>query len=285
MIDLHCHTSTSDNTMSISEVIYHAKENGITHLAITDHDTTAGLAEAEQIGIEAGVTIIAGIEISAYDYKRDKRAHILGYHVSADNEELYHLCNPMVKKRHFASYEMVQKIAKAGYDVSWEEVQAYAKHSTSVYKQHIMHALMDKGYTDRIYGPLYKTLFAKGTAETEEGLAYTPIDYLDAIDAIRTINDIGGIAVLAHPAQFDNYEAVEEWTKHGLKGIEVYHPDHDEGLEAKTKQYAKTYGLIQTGGSDFHGGYGPSERFPLGSKNPGLQAVEALSKHMSFPAK
>lgn len=79
MIDLHCHSNISDGSMSLFEVISLAKEKGITHLAITDHDTTKGLKEAKYIGEQLGVTIIPGIEISAYDYKRQRRAHILGF--------------------------------------------------------------------------------------------------------------------------------------------------------------------------------------------------------------
>ncbi|MGP4069535.1 PHP domain-containing protein [Halobacillus sp. B29] len=276
MIDLHCHTSISDNTMTIQEVIDLAKTKQLTHLAITDHDTTAGLQEAKQLGKQQGIEIIPGIEISAFDYKRNRRAHILGYHVPEDSTELQHLCSPMLKRRHFASYEMVQKLIQAGYPITWEEVQSHAEGSTAVYKQHIMQTLIDHGFTNEIYSPLYKKLFAAQTESGEEGIAYTPVHYLDAIDAIRTIEAAGGIPVLAHPGQFDNFDAIEEWTKYGLKGIEVYHPLHDQSLEKKAIDYAERFNLIITGGSDFHGGYGPSEEYPLGCKSPGNGALDSM---------
>lgn len=280
MIDLHCHSKISDNSMPLRELILHAKEKGITHLAITDHDTTKGLIEAQRIGREVGVTIIPGIEISAYDYKRNRRAHILGFFVTPGHEAIENLCADLVRRRHQASYEMTQKIIAAGYEITWEEVERYAEGGTGVYKQHIMHALMDKGYTDRIYGDLYKKLFSRGGNGEEPGLAYVPLEYLDAVDAIRAIRAAGGVPVLAHPKQFDNYEAIAEWVEAGLEGIEVIHPLHGPEDEKLAQDYARRYGLVETGGSDFHGLYGESDKYPLGSKDAGMERyLKLVERH------
>ncbi|WP_163536992.1 PHP domain-containing protein [Gracilibacillus sp. YIM 98692] len=258
-IDLHCHTNISDNSMSMEEVIYEAKQHEVTHLAITDHDTTIGLQKAIQIGKEHGIEIIPGIEISAYDYKRNRRAHILGVFVTPGHQAIDQLCKPLIEKRHHACYEMVCQIIKAGYDITWEEVKSYSQNGTGVYKQHIMHALLAKGYTNQIFGDLYKKLFSRGTNGQSPGIAYIPIRYIDAIDAIQVVKKAGGIPILAHPGQFNNFEAVSDWVDVGLQGIEVHHPLHDETDRKKAMKLAEEFQLCKTGGSDFHGFYSDTQ--------------------------
>ena len=273
--DLHCHTKVSDNSFTTEEVIIMAKKNGVTHLAITDHDTTIGLEEAMELGKKHEVEIIPGIEISAFDYYRNRRAHILGLYVTPGSNAIKQLCQPLIKARHLASYEMTKKINEAGYDISWEEVQEYAVGGTGVYKQHIMHALLRRGYTERIYGELYKKLFSRGSETEEPGVAYVPIQYIDAVEAIKAIRAEGGIPVLAHPGQFNNYDAVAEWVEVGLEGIEVKHPLHSKEDERKAARLAELFHLVQTGGSDFHGFYGEAETI-LGSKCIGSNVIEQL---------
>ncbi len=255
MIDLHCHTNISDCSFSMEEVIRMAKQNGVEHLAITDHDTTKGLIAALEIGKLIGVNIIPGIEISAYDFARKRRAHILGLYIKPQHPAIDKLCQPLIMRRHETSKRMVDKIIAAGYNITWENVQQFAENGTGVYKQHIMHALIEKGYTDRIYSQLYKDLFSRGSETSSQGIAFMPIEYLKAEDAISAIREAGGIPVLAHPGQFQNFDAVEEWVNLGLEGIEVSHPLHNKEDEHKAKDLAKKFNLIQTGGSDFHGFY------------------------------
>lgn len=255
MIDLHVHTKISDNSLSASEVIGLAKGKGITHLAITDHDTTKGLQEAIILGQEIGVGIVPGIEISAYDFQRNKRAHILGLFIEPGHPSLDLLCTALVQNRNQASYEMVRKIIASGYDISWEDVQKY-EGGTGVFKQHIMHALLDKGYCESIYGDLYKKLFRRESSSESQGIAYIQLEYIDARNAILAVIEAGGIPVLAHPGQLNNFEAIDEWVELGLEGIEVFHPSHTEDDRQTSKKYAQKHNLIMTGGSDFHGFYG-----------------------------
>lgn len=255
MIDLHVHTKVSDSSFTASEVIRLAKSRGITHLAITDHDTTKGLQEAIIVGQELGVVIVPGIEISAYDFVRQKRAHILGLFIEPGHPALDLLCTPLVQRRNQASSEMVRKIIAAGYEISWEDVQKH-EGGSGVYKQHIMHALLDKGYCERIYGNLNKKLFGRGSASEPQGIAYMKLDYVDARAAIVAIKEAGGIAVLAHPGQLSNFDAIDEWVELGLEGIEVFHPSHSEEDRQNALSFAKKHKLIVTGGSDFHGFYG-----------------------------
>jgi len=120
-------------------------------------------------------------------------------------------------------------------------------------------------------------LFSRGTSLYPQGIAYVPIQYIDVFDAIRVIREAGGIPVLAHPGQFNNFEAVAGWAAAGLEGIEVKQPLHNEEYEMRARGLAERYGLVQTGGSDFHGFYGDSGA-ELGSKNIGMAHFEELKK-------
>jgi len=273
--DLHCHTWISDNTHSVEEVVKMARNAGVTHLAITDHDTTKGLDEAVGWGRKYGVDIIPGIEISAFDRVRARRAHILGYEVEPGHPALERLCNPVLEQRRQASKEMVERINREGYAVTWEQVCRYAQNGTTVYKQHIMHALMDAGYCSEIYGELEQRLFSRGGGGRPPGVAFVPMEYADAADAIRAVLAAGGVPVLAHPGQLGNFDAVEEWAALGLQGIEAYHPSHSKEDVARCLTLAERFDLVVTGGSDFHGGYGDGKH-ALGSVNAGHESVVRL---------
>ncbi|TCN21218.1 PHP domain-containing protein [Mesobacillus foraminis] len=274
-IELHCHTNISDCPLSIDQVMELAVEQKIGHLAITNHDTTKGLREAVGKGIEYGIEVIPGIEISAFDFDRGRRVHILGYFVEPGHEAIETLCEPIVEKRHRASEEMVHHLNKSGYSITWERCLELAKGGTGVYKQHIMHALIESQYTDSIYGPLYKTLFNRGQNGEKPGIAFIPMEYVDAKDAVNAVCQAGGVPVLAHPGQYGNFEMVPALVETGLQGIEVWHPLHDEKHEEEARRLAIKHGLIMTGGSDFHGEYG-EQPVQLGSKCPGIETLAAL---------
>jgi predicted metal-dependent phosphoesterase TrpH len=261
MIDLHCHSIYSDGSHSLVELIRLAKTVGVTHLAITDHDTTLGWEEASRLGAASGIVMIPGIEISAYDYARKRRAHILGYFITSGHPALNTICDPLVVQRHNNSHRMVEKLREIGFKISWELVQTYAG-KTGVYKQHIMHALMDLGYCVKINGPLYKFLFARAEGDAQAGFAYLPMKYADAVAAIQAIRAAGGVPVLAHPGDYDNFEAVPEWVESGLAGIETYHPNHDRKAVEQAEELAVRFNLAITAGSDFHGFYGKPRDLP-----------------------
>lgn len=274
MIDLHVHTRISDGFLKNREVIQRAKEKGITHLAITDHDTTQGLQEAIILGQEIGVSIVPGIELSAYDFQRNRRAHILGLYIEPGHPSLDLLCAPLLQRRNQASFKMVSKVIAAGYDISWEDVQNY-EGETGVFKQHIMHALLDKGYCESIYCDLYHKLFRRGSSSEPQGIAYIQLEYIDAQAAIRAVREAGGIAVLAHPGQLKNFDAIDEWVELGLEGIEVFHPSHNANDRQTALGYAQKHKLIKTGGSDFHGFY-DEKSVELGCSELDEECIEEL---------
>lgn len=271
MIDLHCHTIYSDSNMKVDELVKMAKEKGITHLAVTDHDTTAGVPLAMSAGEKYGVEIIPGIEISAYDYENNKKVHILGYFIDIESSHIKKLCRPVLENRHEASLRIIKKVKEAGFDVRLEDVHKYSG-PECIYKQHIMHVMIDKGYTDKIYSHLYKKLFSKG------GIAVERIHYVDYRDAIKAVRLAGGIPVMAHPGQFDNFPIVEKAIEAGLLGIEIKHPHHDEEKEKKALEYAKRYDLLISGGSDFHGFYAGDVKTDLGSKSIGQEALNEMKR-------
>jgi len=277
MIDLHVHTKNSDSSLTVEEIFIMSIFRGITHISITDHDTMQGLSEAIALGDRYGVKVIPGIEISAYDFIRDKRAHILGYYTKPQHPALDRICSDLVERRCRASHAMVQRLTDAGYDIVWDEVEKYARGGTGVYKQHIMHALLDKGYCDRIYSKLYYRLFKRGNSVDTPGLAFVPMQYVDAVDAIDAVKQAGGVAVLAHPGQFDNYDAIDEWVANGLDGIEAYHHSHGPEEIKKSLDYADRYDLVATGGSDFHGFYG-EYAVELGCPEISTECIDKLEK-------
>lgn len=273
-VELHCHTTISDGSCSFEEVLELAAKERISHLAITNHDTTYGLLEMVDKGNKAGIEIIPGIEVSGYDFARGRRVHLLGYYVDYGHKALLELCQPLIEQRHAASEEMVKRLIYSGYEITWSQVCKY-KGGSGVYKQHIMLALMEAGYTDSIFGDLYKRLFSRGQNGEEPGIAFLPMEYVDASLAVKAIREAGGVPVLAHPGQYDSYEIIPDLIKAGLEGIEVLHPHHSRAEEQIAIQYAEKYNLIMTGGSDFHGEYGDKPA-RLGSKSPGIECVDAL---------
>ncbi|MDR3541975.1 MAG: PHP domain-containing protein [Desulfosporosinus sp.] len=272
--DLHIHSRVSDGSLEIYDIVLLGKTLGFEALSIVDHDTVEGLEEAENTGKELGVNIISGIEISAFDYKRDRKAHVLGYLLD-EPQQVEEVCRSMLIQRQATSKWIVATLIEAGYPISWGHVGRIAGGSTNVYKQHIMHALMELGYTSTLKGDLYKKLFAKPKDGDPGGIAYQEIEYLDVFEAVEAIKQAGGVAVLAHPYGYKNMELIPELLASGLDGLEAWHPSNDEAAVKLIMSEAKKYGLILTGGSDFHGMY-EGKSNPLGSCYTSEEWLELL---------
>lgn len=271
MIDLHCHTKKSDNSMEIKDIIRLAKKKGVTHLAITDHDTTEGIEEATQLGEIMDIEIIPGIEISAYDYYKDKKVHILGYFIDPNNEMLKAFCTPINARRNEEAKIIVEQIMKYGFDITWNEVKKLSLGSICVNKKHIMHALIEKGYCNNICCDIYENIV--------QGIQPISMEYADVEEAIRIIKIAGGVPVLAHPGVFDNFSSVEKWIELGLEGIEIFHPSHTDRDIRKCKIITKKYNLLETGGSDFHGVYGYSEP-RIGCNEVSIRIISQLKERV-----
>lgn len=244
--DLHIHSTVSDGSHTIGRIFEDAQKAGLTHVSITDHDTTEGVRKALHLGEETGIVVIPGVEFSAYDYINRIRTHILGYGMK-DFAPIEQLGSELLGRRHTNSLRQIEVLRKLGYQIMPEEVAAKA--GRHIYKQHIMHVLVEKGYAREIIGDTYMKLFKfNGPCDFD-------IDYIDARDAIRTIKQAGGIAVLAHPGQQGNYSSLSMLIHAGLDGLELNHHSNTSDDHLHIMSIAQAYGLLVTGGSDCHGIY------------------------------
>ncbi len=246
--DLHCHTKLSDGSQGIEYVIAAAKRARLDFLAITDHDTTASFSRSKVLGERYGVQVIQGVEFSSCDETRGRKVHILCY-LPEKPDRLQALCMRTTEARKKAGSQMLQMVMRK-YPISASEVVRLAG-GECIYKQHIMHALMNAGYTTEIYGELFHKLFDPG-----EKSCLVQIEYPGCRDVIDLIHSAGGLAVLAHPRVYDSFDLAQELiAEKRLDGIEVWHPRNQEGDSARLLSLTKEHGLLSTGGSDFHGMY------------------------------
>ena len=250
--DLHVHSHYSDGFSSVKELFEMASHKGLTHLSLVDHDTIRGIESAQIAGEKHGITVIPGIEISAYDFLRNRKVHILGYSFDKNATHIQELCEPLLTRRHENSLWQIEQLRKYQFDIEVEDVAEIVKMSGVIYKQHIMECLTNADFNTDAYRQLYKKLF-KGN-----GICARDIEYVDAISAVKAIKADNGYAVLAHPGQLDSFDIIPDLVKNRLDGIERNHTDHSEEDRQRVEQYANEYSLFQTGGSDFHGRYGNS---------------------------
>lgn len=248
-VDLHCHTKLSDSSMGLEDLIILAAKRGVTTIAITDRDCQAGTVRGKIIGERRGVAVIPGVEISAYDSKRDKYAEILCY-LSDSPDRLEGLCHRNTLARKKASQMMTLKAARK-FPLTPELVIKCATGATAVFEEHIMHALVECGMTDKIHGELFDELFSPESASN----IITKAKYAEPSEVVEAIHEAGGIAILAHPGSNGSFELLEELIPLGLDGVEVWHPDNTEEQQAKLLEIAKKNGLLTVGGTEFKGMY------------------------------
>jgi len=272
--DLHCHTKLSDGSLGIEDVIAQAKRTGIDWLSITDHDTMASFSRADVIGQREGVKILHGVELSAWDKKRGSKVHILCY-APQKPDRLEGLCLKSCEIRKECSKEMIGKVMEK-FPITLESVLKHTTGSKSIFKQHIMRALIDYGYALEFYGELDSELF-----NPKYGSCYVEREYPDVNFVIDLIHTARGVAVMAHPAQYDNIELLEELAAEGrIDGVEIGHYSADEEYRSRLRKIAEKYDLIQTGGSDFHGLYN-SVPTHLGSETTSEKELERILKLVS----
>lgn len=258
VVDLHCHTRLSDGSVTVDELIVLAKERGVTALAVTDHDTVSGVSRAVLFGKQHGVEVVPGIELSCYDRARGKKVHLLGYYMDR-MERLEDLCKSAWLSQHDWAECVIDKVT-AHYPITRDMVLRRAQGSTNIYRQHVMHTLLDAGFADGFFGKTYQALFQKKT-----GLAWTDKSYPEIYSVIAELHAAGGLAVIAHPGEYDSFALIEELAqKNLLDGIECWHPHHTKDDAERGIALAKRYDLLMTGGTDFHGMYTDTPR-PVGS--------------------
>jgi predicted metal-dependent phosphoesterase TrpH len=249
-VDLHCHSTASDGTLPPREVLRLAKQNNLTALALTDHDTVAGCEEAADEAKTLGIDFLCGIEISA-EFPHPGTMHILGYGVDPNNPALKNLTETLLAGRDNRNPRIVAKLNEMGVAVTMKEWEDEAKGNV-LGRPQLAAILMRKGYVSSI-----KQAFDKYIGQGAP--AYFDKERLTPKQALERIGAAGGIAVLAHPIQLrtGNDAQLETIVKSlvddGLAGLEIIHSDHDAAWVEKVTRLADKYGLVKTGGSDFHG--------------------------------
>ena len=246
--DLHLHSTWSDGSMRIPRIVKLAKSIGLDTISITDHDTMANMREAIAEGERQNLRVLPGVEISAFNPGTKRKIHILGYLVK-DAQTLTGACKPYLRARHSANLLALERVRAAGYPIDADDVSLYIGEGGIPHRQHVMHALADRGYAPAIYGELYDRLYG------QNGIAVAKSDYMPASDAVRLVKETGGFAVLAHPFQYDSMEYLPALVSFGLDGIECRHHTQTPERQAAVKAAARKYGLFLTGGSDWHGLY------------------------------
>ena len=216
-VDLHLHSTASDGTLSPGALVRRAAEEGFTTLALTDHDTVAGIAEAQAAAREAGIRLIPGVELSC---GAQKEIHILGYGIDPQDEPLLAFSRHRREEREARAQKMVERLAQAGMTISLSRVHELAR--GVVARPHVARALVEAGYASSV-SDAFDRFLVPGKC------GYVPREDVRVAQAVALIHGAGGIAVLAHPMQLKLGDMaidalVREWKGQGLDGLEVYHP-------------------------------------------------------------
>ena len=248
-VDLHLHTTASDGVMSPSEIVRYAKTKGLQAIAITDHDTIQGLEEGLIEGEKIGLEVIPGIEISAEHFSGSM--HLLGFFIDHHNPLLSGKLEYLQKARAERNPKIVEKLNRLGIKITYEEV-VEASGGGQIGRPHFAQVLMGKKYV-RGFQEAFDRFLKKGAPAYVDKLRFT------AEEALHFINEAKGIAVLAHPntLHMEGYSELDKLVlrliEKGLKGLEVYYPEHSPLEVAHYKTLAERNGLLITGGTDYHG--------------------------------
>lgn len=248
-IDLHTHSTASDGTFPPREVVRLAKERRLKALALTDHDTIAGLPEAVTAGQELGIEVISGVEISAKHLQGSM--HILGYFLDYENDRLAQRLAVLQQARKDRNPRIIAKLNQLGIPLTMEQVERISG-GGQVGRPHIARALYQGGFVRSLQEAFDIYL-------GNNGRAYVSKFRFSPEEAIAMIRDARGIPVLAHPFTLglETSETLRPLLKElmalGLAGIECYYPEHSSGQEGLYLFLARELGLLITGGSDFHG--------------------------------
>lgn len=269
--DLHCHSLYSDGSTDVETIITTAAKIGLSVLAISDHDTFDQYPEAKEIADRKGIRLLKSCEISTRDPLTKRRVHILCY-LPKEQEPLTELFKITNQSRE-ASIEKAVETVKRDYPIDYEMLIEKRGRYKSLFKQNVIALLMELGYETRIFGELFNYYF-----RGENPKALFPVEYPDVRTAVETVRACRGVAVMAHPGVYNSYELLETLCKENMiDGIEVMHPRNKNGDFEYLSSLAERYGLIKTGGSDFHGFHSMTPR-PLGSCYTTDAEIEKISE-------
>ena len=254
-IDLHIHSALSDGTDSPKSIVDKAKSLGIECISITDHDCIGAIADAKDYAIKKGIRYINGVELSTFSVSE---IHILGYGFDENNSQLLEKLDYFENKRKERAKIILDRLYDMGIKLNRD---ALPKDSASVGRLHIAKLMVEQNYVATIPEAFDKYLGANGKA-------YCPSKRITPFQGVQLIKQAKGYPVIAHPLRFLQQNTlrplIDGLMQFGLEGIEAYYPTHDKQVSNELKSLAKRYGLIATGGTDYHG---ENRNIELGSVN------------------
>lgn len=244
--DLQLHSSASDGSDSPAEVVRRARALKFTAIALTDHDTMAGVQEALAAAESLGIECIPAVELSTLD-ETERQVDILGYGIDHRDADFAAELSRIRSGRLGRAYAMVEKLNELGHHVSWERVQAVAG-GENVGRPHVARAMVEAGIVPNINAAFTPEFIAEG------GRCYVQRVKISPPDAIARIHRAGGVACAAHPARTKLTDAeLERLVDAGLDALEVYYPQHSAADTKRFEELVARYGLLTCGGSDDHG--------------------------------
>ncbi len=267
-VDLHLHSTVSDGLFSPEEVVKKAVQAGLTVMALTDHDTVDGIAPALKAARAfPRLTMIPGVEISTY--VTEGEVHVLGYFLDYTHPELLARLSKMRVSRLERAQGMIARLKDLGLPIEWERVRQIAGGS-SIGRPHLAQAMLEKGYISSM-----KEAFTRYIGWG--GPAYVRREKITPVEVVALILQTGGLPVLAHPLTIQGTEKmIADLKTSGLVGIEAYYKDYTGEEISRLVDLAGRYGLIATGGSDYHG-FDDGSEIMMGGVNVPLSAAEELS--------
>ena len=268
-IDLHSHSTASDGTETPAQLINRAAATELDVIALTDHDTFAGLDAAAAAAKQVGITLVPGAELSAAS--GGISVHILAYLVDRGHPELIAELDRSRAARLSRAERMVELCIELGARISWQQVRDLAG-DAPIGRPHIARALVAAGAVDSEAAAFGSDWIG------DRGRAYVHRYAIDAADAVRLVRAAGGVAVFAHPGaslrgRIVGADVIAKLAAAGLAGLEVDHPDHDQPTRARLRALAAELGLLVTGASDDHG---RSSGYRLGSETTSVETYREL---------
>ncbi len=271
--DLHVHTIRSDGSSSPEDVVLSAAQAGLDAIAVSDHDTFSALSHAQDAGEKLGVKIVPAAEISAIDEETGRKVHLLAYYPHRP-EALLPMFDSLNERRRIAGERMIELVCRK-FPIKREQIMRWANNSTTIYRVHIMRALMEFGYCKTPYGQLYRSLFSRS-----QGECHVPVDYPEYRQAAAAARASGAVVALAHPCVYNSFDAAQCLARAGLiDAVEFDYPRKTDETAGWHERFAREYGLIPTGGTDFHGFYSHNPH-PLGTcctTDDAIEKIMALS--------
>jgi predicted metal-dependent phosphoesterase TrpH len=243
IVDLHMHSTASDGSLAPADVVALAHRNGVKIIALTDHDSIAGLPVALERASEAGIRVIPGIELSVTEQNMD--VHLLAYGFDPSDARMLEAIARYRESRHERARKILTRLKGLGIRIPMEEIEEIAR-GGAIGRPHVAEALMMNGHVETFHEAFQRYL-------GHHAPAYVAKHTVSLEEAVEVVRDAGGVTVLAHPGTLNRDAWIPGLARRGLDGIEVWHSKHGPAEINRYREVARAHGLLMTGGSDFHG--------------------------------